>query len=129
MLFNFEGPIVHTKLCASEVWVTKTSLSFIQKCEKEVEESFQVETEWAEHQKRDALCSIEYGGVAQLGEHLLCKQGVNGSIPFISTRADDLPSRKGSEGKRLREAGESKEAPEERRSKGTATVAGRPDSL
>ena len=37
-------------------------------------------------------CEIEksgaqplYGGIAQLGEHLLCKQGVNGSIPFIST--------------------------------------------
>ena len=27
----------------------------------------------------------QYGGVAQLGEHLLCKQGVIGSIPFIST--------------------------------------------
>ena len=27
-----------------------------------------------------------YGGIAQLGEHLLCKQGVNGSIPFISTK-------------------------------------------
>ena len=26
-----------------------------------------------------------HGGIAQLGEHLLCKQGVNGSIPFIST--------------------------------------------
>ena len=26
------------------------------------------------------------GGVAQLGEHLLCKQGVSGSIPLISTR-------------------------------------------
>ena len=25
------------------------------------------------------------GGIAQLGEHLLCKQGVKGSIPFIST--------------------------------------------
>ena len=29
--------------------------------------------------------SIEYGGVAQLGEHLPCKQGVMGSIPIIST--------------------------------------------
>ena len=29
---------------------------------------------------------IEDGGVAQLGEHLLCKQGVIGSIPFISTK-------------------------------------------
>ena len=26
------------------------------------------------------------GGVAQLGEHLLCKQGVRGSIPLISTK-------------------------------------------
>ena len=26
-----------------------------------------------------------YGGIAQLGERLLCKQEVNGSIPFIST--------------------------------------------
>ena len=26
------------------------------------------------------------GGVAQLGEHLLCKQGVIGSNPFISTK-------------------------------------------
>ena len=25
------------------------------------------------------------GGIAQLGERLLCKQEVNGSIPFIST--------------------------------------------
>ena len=25
-----------------------------------------------------------YGGIAQLGEHLPCKQGVKGSNPFIS---------------------------------------------
>ena len=29
-----------------------------------------------------------YGGIAQLGEHLLCKQGVIGSIPIISTKGD-----------------------------------------
>ena len=28
----------------------------------------------------------KYGGVAQLGEHLPCKQGVMGSIPIISTK-------------------------------------------
>ena len=28
---------------------------------------------------------ITYGGVAQLGEHLPCKQGVRGSNPLIST--------------------------------------------
>ena len=43
-----------------------------------------------------------YGGVAQLGEHLLCKQGVRSSILLISTinrkvekgnrRTDELPS-------------------------------------
>ena len=32
-----------------------------------------------------------YGGVAQLGEHLLCKQGVSGSIPLISTRRTQNP--------------------------------------
>ena len=30
-----------------------------------------------------------HGGVAQLGEHLPCKQGVIGSIPFISTMYTD----------------------------------------
>src|ERR1700721_4293903 len=28
---------------------------------------------------------VEHGGVAQLGEHLLCKQGVVGSNPIVST--------------------------------------------
>ncbi len=27
------------------------------------------------------------GAVAQLGEHLLCKQGVSGSIPLSSTKS------------------------------------------
>ena len=31
------------------------------------------------------------GGVAQLGEHLPCKQGVKGSIPFISTSDSVAP--------------------------------------
>ena len=30
---------------------------------------------------------VGYGGVAQLGERLLCKQDVIGSIPFTSTIA------------------------------------------
>jgi hypothetical protein len=33
------------------------------------------------------------GGVAQLGEHLLCKQGVIGSNPFTST-SDQIVDRK-----------------------------------
>ena len=34
--------------------------------------------------KREAFVSL-YGGVAQLGEHLPCKQGVRSSILLIST--------------------------------------------
>ena len=37
-----------------------------------------------------------YGGVAQLGEHLPCKQGVMGSIPIISTNGErerDIPKK------------------------------------
>ena len=30
------------------------------------------------------------GGIAQLGEHLPCKQGVKGSNPFISTKQRKL---------------------------------------
>ena len=35
-----------------------------------------------------------YGGVAQLGEHLPCKQGVKGSNPFISTSLERGKRRK-----------------------------------
>ena len=48
----------------------------------------------AESRKRKATARVRRkgeapdgrGGVAQLGEHLLCKQGVIGSNPFISTK-------------------------------------------
>ena len=53
----------------------------------------------------------EYGGVAQLGEHLLCKQGVIGSIPFISTtpaagglRGDSGAAERRGLGKRLEQS-------------------------
>ena len=31
-------------------------------------------------------CPVQYGAIAQLGERLLCKQEVTGSIPVGSTR-------------------------------------------
>ena len=31
------------------------------------------------------ISTWQYGGVAQLGERLPCKQGVSGAIPLIST--------------------------------------------
>ena len=36
------------------------------------------------------LVSSKVGGIAQLGEHLLCKQGVIGSIPIGSTKPHAL---------------------------------------
>ena len=38
---------------------------------------------------------LRYGGVAQLGEHLPCKQGVKGSSPFISTTLKEWKVGKG----------------------------------
>ena len=35
---------------------------------------------------RPTISRNEPGGLAQLGEHLLCKQGVVGSIPSSSTK-------------------------------------------
>ena len=39
-----------------------------------------------ESKKTEKKAIPDYGGVAQLGEHLPCKQGVMGSNPIISTR-------------------------------------------
>ena len=36
------------------------------------------------------LFADDSGGLAQLGEHLLCKQGVVGSIPTTSTKIQSL---------------------------------------
>lgn len=72
--------------------------------------------------------SFQYGGIAQLGERLLCKQEVNGSIPFISTSGlkSAVTTRRGvSEMKRLAVA----ERTAEEVCKILAIVAERPDSL
>ena len=36
---------------------------------------------------------MQNGGVAQLGEHLPCKQGVMGSNPIISTKGEKMEKR------------------------------------
>ena len=41
---------------------------------------------WKDIFKRARLRDCDHGGVAQMGERLLCKQDVVGSIPSISTR-------------------------------------------
>ena len=52
--------------------------------------------EWAE------ICEQirQNGGVAQLGEHLPCKQGVMGSNPIISTSDTKRYRKEGERGKR-----------------------------
>ena len=44
-----------------------------------------VERQWLRTMTEQRRSKSLNGGVAQLGEHLPCKQGVKGSIPFIST--------------------------------------------
>ena len=46
-----------------------------------------------------AINQMIYGGVAQLGEHLPCKQGVMGSNPIISTRRSEASQLKMENGK------------------------------
>ena len=104
-LFNFEGPVprpsriagneegnFHEEIAKREGTAKRTK-------ERRTEQAFQLEMrsgrdrtesgvfkKSVEKTKVERLSqSPEYGGIAQLGERLLCKQEVNGSIPFIST--------------------------------------------
>ena len=52
---------------------------------KEEKRSFSTETLHSSLLTFHYSLTPRYGGVAQLGEHLPCKQGVMGSIPIIST--------------------------------------------
>ena len=62
--------------------------SFVLRLARECGES--PESTSVEIQERpEQLNHFRYGGIAQLGERLLCKQEVNGSIPFISTMQPD----------------------------------------
>ena len=55
--------------------------------EKEISSLFDFEGPSKKEYKPEKLREdVTNGGVAQLGEHLPCKQGVMGSNPIISTR-------------------------------------------
>ena len=49
--------------------------------------------EAASNEAMQSLSKAE-GAVAQLGEHLLCKQGVVGSIPSSSTNAAEIKAKR-----------------------------------
>ena len=55
------------------------------------------------------LTVTPYGGVAQLGEHLPCKQGVMGSNPIISTHLLGVLKRDEKDTVSLRESKQSSE--------------------
>ena len=62
---------------------------------KNSDEFFPAYLRWEETFKKGGLTreqTCEYGGVAQLGEHLPCKQGVDSSILFVSTSTGWLGS-------------------------------------
>ena len=74
-LFNFEGLKLNLKGTARR-WEQWRAVLL-----KEQRKIFR-EEKWLRTRQ---LNSSLHGGIAQLGERLLCKQEVNGSIPFIST--------------------------------------------
>ena len=51
------------------------------------EKNFGLKTNQSECVAEDLSVMKKNGGVAQLGEHLPCKQGVDSSILFISTKS------------------------------------------
>ena len=75
MLFSFEGALSDLVI---DDWQWATGVVC---CELLVEEQ-----EAFRDKRKSPNLRREYGGVAQLGEHLPCKQGVRGSNPLISTK-------------------------------------------
>ena len=83
---NAEGPPVpipntEVKLCSGENTLRET----VREDSSVLTQSWSGEIHSMIEEKVKKLRTIYNGGVAQLGEHLPCKQGVMGSNPIIST--------------------------------------------
>ena len=78
-MFNFEGPAKETQQRLRD----RNSKGKHQTRESMIGSEKVVSV--SERKRETGAQALRRGGIAQLGEHLLCKQGVNGSIPFIST--------------------------------------------
>ena len=63
-------------------------------CVSDVESPRRFVVEWQTPKTMDPFLArilrLNLGGVAQSGEHLLCKQGVRGSNPLTSTKLDKI---------------------------------------
>ena len=67
-----------------QIGVARGCCSILSELEKK-----QLKDHWEKNEEDGYL----HGGVAQLGEHLPCKQGVMGSNPIISIRRPDSQAR------------------------------------
>ena len=90
-VINAEGPPVpipntEVKLCSGDNTLRETVREDSSMPTLRKERKRKIFLSYPEEEKSKTL----YGGVAQLGEHLPCKQGVKGSIPFISTRPTEV---------------------------------------
>ena len=89
---NAEGPPVpipntEVKLCSGENTLRETvreDSSMLTQDRERIKPFPDPEKRWRKPQRRNSQAHNN-GGVAQLGEHLPCKQGVMGSNPIIST--------------------------------------------
>ena len=87
---NAEGPPVpipntEVKLCSADNTLLATARE--DRSEPTPAERSSKELLEVGKRKNGGAKPLKYGGVAQLGEHLPCKQGVMGSNPIISTKA------------------------------------------
>ena len=88
LLFNFQGPnadksVILTQRVHPYPFRTRKLSSAVPRVLRRKQRG---RVGHGRHRIPDA--STQYGGVAQLGEHLPCKQGVMGSNPIISTIGD-----------------------------------------
>ena len=87
---NAEGPPVpipntEVKLCSGENTLRATAREDSSVLTLD-EESREICFPLVKKAEKNNYKPFNYGGVAQLGEHLPCKQGVMGSNPIISTK-------------------------------------------
>jgi hypothetical protein len=65
--------------------VPKISAFLLERVTKKINLAFRLKVRYTQRTHQFVALLIYFGGVAQLVEHLLCKQGVIGSNPFTST--------------------------------------------
>ena len=98
LLFNFQGAALSSRCQIAEgppVPIPNTEVK-LRRAEDTLPETVRENRSMPTFSERQSCGTVSkgkdrdmgtYGGVAQLGEHLPCKQGVMGSNPIISTKA------------------------------------------